>query len=990
MSEQPRFWLKVTPAYVVENFDDMLRYLNEYNYEPAESADSDFNVTVDCLCEVARGLLAKADGVSAEGVPDWGDIPVDKGIRIVAAAMLAESKRKRNCHDLILGLVRLALLCNDVAYNCRRDLLRLVRACALKRQVRKISLRFDDIMSDKIFWAVFCTGLANTEFSSAADIDGVALYQGHGSIVFGKEGVKVVPMNLRQLEGCSDNLRPTFSIEEGVSVCDRKAKKLPDGDIAALDSALTSMIRAFAFVEPTPAVQQVMKQYADGERLDVRVVEVSGIKVVCESVSADYQKVKGKILIDPKIYGITRDLMMSQLRPGDILPAVYHTTGAFEFVLDHSWNDSFIEDFANEYAGEPLAAMYDTYYQFGTRWYTELGLSVNILDAEMKAAEIDMQTHTREGAMLKVKIRECRRDAKNKLVTNGLPLPESEQMLGDEDHELFFQKAKRRLTQEYINYFGRSGEDQVDLDSAFPHIIAEPQAAATLGLLVLKTGMNRYSGTTFDRMAHAALAALIMKACGRETDFEIARREFDYLKAIAGFAMGKSPISLCFNPGAEVDQLPHTLVEKHIIDVLRDYKESRHELPKADLLLGAQFTLVEDLVSANNILIDKIDAAEISRIKKSIAAKLGVDDVFRDMNQERTFYGMENDTLEFKISCVCPPENRRTGFEHKDAKVQMFNILRTVCAFLNAPAGGELLIGVNDDGYAVGLDNDISKLHELHLIHEPNIDRLGVYVKNQIDAAFVSNDGTAHGNAITVGNVTVNIEESKDHKQVLRVKINPYPYDVVRIERDFCIEANKNVYYRSSATSVPLDKDGVRNTRMRKLGALDRNEAKIARVLEAIDRQKVVMLHNYQSYKGLTDRKVEPHRFIPTHNAFQAFDYSSRQMRLFKLNRVADIEITNENWNYRNKHRSARVDIFGMMESDTVPAETIRLKMSDFALMLLREEHSIPTDTDIFKVERNTGADSAAYPNIVSILTFHPAGYNRFVLGLPDQIQIVS
>lgn len=116
-------------------------------------------------------------------------------------------------------------------------------------------------------------------------------------------------------------------------------------------------------------------------------------------------------------------------------------------------------------------------------------------------------------------------------------------------------------------------------------------------------------------------------------------------------------------------------------------------------------------------------------------------DLFRDIYRDRPFYGFESDTLEFKVSCVRPPLNRQSGSSEEDFRIQAFTILKTVCAFLNSPAGGDLLIGVNDEGYAVGVQNDIELLAEHHRIPERNMDRLRIYIKNIIDHAFVSNDG---------------------------------------------------------------------------------------------------------------------------------------------------------------------------------------------------------------------------------------------------------
>ncbi len=69
---------------------------------------------------------------------------------------------------------------------------------------------------------------------------------------------------------------------------------------------------------------------------------------------------------------------------------------------------------------------------------------------------------------------------------------------------------------------------------------------------------------------------------------------------------------------------------------------------------------------------------------------------------KKTHIGEENQELEFKTSLVFPPNNR--GNENLEQQTE--NIMRVILAMMNAK-GGVLYIGVNDDGYAVGLYNDL-------------------------------------------------------------------------------------------------------------------------------------------------------------------------------------------------------------------------------------------------------------------------------------------
>lgn len=68
---------------------------------------------------------------------------------------------------------------------------------------------------------------------------------------------------------------------------------------------------------------------------------------------------------------------------------------------------------------------------------------------------------------------------------------------------------------------------------------------------------------------------------------------------------------------------------------------------------------------------------------------------------DKKYYGRETYTTEFKTSLVYPEYSMRA-----DLAAQSRKILSEICAFLNAD-GGTLYLGVNDQGYEVGLEEDL-------------------------------------------------------------------------------------------------------------------------------------------------------------------------------------------------------------------------------------------------------------------------------------------
>lgn len=232
----------------------------------------------------------------------------------------------------------------------------------------------------------------------------------------------------------------------------------------------------------------------------------------------------------------------------------------------------------------------------------------------------------------------------------------------------------------------------------------------------------------------------------------------------------------------------------------------------------------------------------------------------------------------------------------------------------------------------------------------------------------------------------VAIEQCEDGKAILRIKIKPYPYDVVRIGEEHCLPDHKNVYYRSSATSMPLNSAGVRNIRIKKIQALDPNERKTAVILEAIDQQRVVKLSDYRSRDGLSDHRIEPHCMVLDNTAFQAFDHGTGQMALFKLSRSGHIEMLPQNWKHAKKHRTLPVDIFGMMQTEDNPGHEVSIKLSEYALMLLGEEYPASKNKDMATITENTAPDNKRLPWLLTTILYSSAPLTRFAAGLPDDV----
>ncbi|MCQ2264601.1 MAG: WYL domain-containing protein [Bacteroidales bacterium] len=158
------------------------------------------------------------------------------------------------------------------------------------------------------------------------------------------------------------------------------------------------------------------------------------------------------------------------------------------------------------------------------------------------------------------------------------------------------------------------------------------------------------------------------------------------------------------------------------------------------------------------------------------------------------------------------------------------------------------------------------------------------------------------------------------------------------------------------------------------------NNNNVHNLLEAIEQKKVVKLRNYQSAhsNSLSDRLVEPFAFTPNFIQIWCYELDSNRIKLFKVSRIGDVEITLKSWKHEDKHESGFLDIFRMSGPK---ASDIKLKMSVRAANLLMEEYPLSVKY-LSKISENRW-----------LLETKVCGFKavtRFILGLADDIEIIE
>ena len=164
-------------------------------------------------------------------------------------------------------------------------------------------------------------------------------------------------------------------------------------------------------------------------------------------------------------------------------------------------------------------------------------------------------------------------------------------------------------------------------------------------------------------------------------------------------------------------------------------------------------------------------------------------------------------------------------------------------------------------------------------------------------------------------------------------------------------------------------------------GFVDRksNAAHVANLRKAAQEKKMVILHNYESANSnvVRDRLVEPFGFTNDFIEVWAYDTESKSNKLFKVQRIGEVEITERAWEYEISHRKQGRDIFRM----TGYANShVRMQLSVRAKNLLIEEYPL--------AEKEITRDGNFW--ILDTVVNDFAGICRYYVGLISEIKVLE
>ena len=155
--------------------------------------------------------------------------------------------------------------------------------------------------------------------------------------------------------------------------------------------------------------------------------------------------------------------------------------------------------------------------------------------------------------------------------------------------------------------------------------------------------------------------------------------------------------------------------------------------------------------------------------------------------------------------------------------------------------------------------------------------------------------------------------------------------------------------------------------------------ANVEALADAIKLRKQVVLKHYESAHSdeAKDRRVEPIEFTTNMIDIWAYDVENADNRMFKVARIQEVEVTDDDWAFKSMHKVQRPDLFRMTGSLN---EIISLQLDTRAKSLLLEEFPL--------AEKELRRENGKWILTTRINSLE--GVTRFILGLAADIRILE
>ena len=918
-------WLDIKKEYIDENFEGVLSYLQK-RVKNTSLQDSFYQTTINLLEDRVKALIE-----TITSVPLQENMCKDEELALVCrmSALYTlvfpdNNELRRNAYSLMLQSLLL------LSHQHEQQLAEFSIANLLGCISCKLPFSWDDITTFNP--QILAYKIANsTEMTNGLSED--FWYEGKGTVLLKKGELAI--SSLTKDDPSRSLLQPAVEVLEGqlqiLSKKNAKVKKSELDNLPAMADFTNDFIRDLR--EPTVKARRYSKQYENGDIAEVRLIykDHEG-KIWVKTVDKEYEVIEGYIKT-PSLQYVNYSMLdfYAYLNVGDQFNLKISNVDKGIFDIEDEFKDYIVNERAQDTT--PITAYIQTVAKdrsgkYKAYMWTDKGYAVQAyINGDYKEQDYVRARITTygEGPFFGVVMSE---------------------ILGLSDDEFNVIEAKK----ECVSYFCFAPEEEIQENSI---------SLETLKLLSrILIGYQKNLPRPSDRYRILCTMRILAEITKNPVDAKYISFLSDYMEALVLFAKGDyeklRPLTF------ECECEPHSVTRrKRVVEVLSAYGNDTKNDELSDIIESDPDEIIHKiaiLVQSCNRIDHVISKSMQNVIKREIIKCLAIEaEGETDLEEENgTYLGIENDRQEFKTSFFHAPINAKE-------QNQKLTILRGVCAFLNTRVGGTLYLGVDDLGYIKGVQDDIKYMERTAYGNYKGIDG---YVRCITDEAKKYFDISIMTN--------IRITPMYDG-QVVAITVAPFEYDIVKIEGE--------AFIRINSETIRMSESMRRQLMAHRILSKKEDAANVAALMDAIESKRQVVLHGYSSSSSgeIKDRVVEPFAFAAGQKTVWCYELSTKTNKVFKIDRISNVEIKADRWEYETHHRQGKMDIFRMTGDTPTP---IKLQLTLLAKNVLVEEYPeaqkdlIPTndddrwilETEVYKME----------------------GVGRFYMGLAGEIDIIE
>ena len=891
-------WFPITPDYIDQYHDSVLKYIRDIRSDESLdlTSDSSYITTVNLLFQRADQIAADVCGKELREMEQIVPKVLTKDIKILAAAafLCEDGQTAFRLRYMAVLVYLLSLLKEDISDTLVPIYIRFLSS----ERILKVGFTLDDIVDFEPL--EFIKKLSNATSVTAS---GERWYENHGTIKLEGEHISIFDLNrfflgMKAKSGAS--FKPILSAEEGaVQVLQDKKDKHP--------FSINSFLNTVANTIPESPVEEKKKVYQEGDMLTVKVLNKGYENIFAESTDPAYETIAlpVEIISASNVRGIYMTDIARNISLDSVLNVTYHPgRGCFsidETIIDFIRKTYWEDDEENQQYMKMNAILLFPYQDVRQNtWMTEYGFLVRTEyeDLERYAYRtLEITDYDDDYDFFRARVSDD--------IPSGAPF--SEKSAKDSFLQLLLYSSNRITTPV-------AKKKEVKL---------LPKDQLSLLHRILAIRQNNALNGSENKSIYISVCSALAAVTEDLADLDYYQISWAYLQALITFARKE------FKDIKPLDKKGSSefgvLMKSTMVDTLREYdnpEESDVLMKVISELAGTEQADVAKLVQASNRFIGSQSLERLrDDLHREICTLLNITDAIKvssaDDGNANFPFPPEDDRTEHKMSWVYDNATGQPNESEQSAK-----ILKTVCAFMNRyPEQGEshLYIGTDEKRrYVNGIQADIDfMISKGELVAQGDIeDEYCRHIMAVIKKRFPEN----------YQYVSPHLREKG---QVLDLCVAPAVQGIVYLDGI--------PYYRYGSESRKMPDNIKQEILDRKFLRHNDMTDKIDTVNKGIQTCRCIILRGYDSSSSNTSgtaRTVEAFSFVDNgrNDAIWAYDFSGkdRKNKVFLLKRASGVEISSRAWQYAKQHKKYPLDMFGFYGEEkidfNIELKTIRAK----------------------------------------------------------------